>query len=96
MLTERIDILAFQETHLSKDNRKRLNEQYEKRLHIMSILDNSSPNKMGVAIVLNKRTTRWKKASTDTIIKGRAMVVDIPWNQETTIACLEIYTSNQP
>lgn len=62
----------------------------------MSTLDKSSPNKMGVAVILNKRTTKWREASMETIIRGRAMIVDIPWSQETTVTCLAVYAPNQP
>lgn len=94
MIAEKIDILALQETHLTEEKRKILNARYEKRLHIISTLDNSSPNKMGVALILNKRTTRWKEASVEIIIIGRAMIVDIPWSQETTVTCLVVYAPN--
>lgn len=95
MMRERIDVLAVQETHLTEEHRKRLNATYEKRLHFISTLDKSTPNKMGVAIILNKGTTRWKEISSEVVIRGRALLVDVPWSQDVTITCLAIYALNQ-
>lgn len=43
----------------------------------MVTLDELTPNKMGVAVILNKRTIKWKQASTGMIIHGRAIVVNV-------------------
>lgn len=75
MIEERIDILAIQETHLTEDRKERLNKTYAKRLHFITTLDKSTPNKMGVAIVLNKKTTKWKQLSAQIAIQGRAIIV---------------------
>lgn len=55
-----------------------------------------TPNKMGVAVILNKRTTRWNEATADTIVKGRALVVNVPWSQGTKVLCVAVYAPNQP
>lgn len=70
MMTEKIDVLVLQDIHLTEENRRTLNKTYKKRLHVISTLDKSTPNRMGVAVVLNKRTTRWKEASFEIVIQG--------------------------
>lgn len=45
IMRERIDILVVQETHLNEENTKELNETYEKKLHFISTLDETSSNK---------------------------------------------------
>lgn len=51
---------------------------------------------MGVAIILNKRTTKWQQANAETVVRGRAMLVSIPWSQEMRVTCLAVYALNQP
>ncbi|KAG6867530.1 hypothetical protein C0993_001597 [Termitomyces sp. T159_Od127] len=58
MNKEKIDVLTVQETHLTERNKKQLNEIYGKRMHIISTLDESTPNMMGIAVILSKRATK--------------------------------------
>lgn len=95
IMQERIDILAVQETHLDEENTRRLNKVYEKRLHFISTLDETTSNRMGVVVIMNKRSTRWKEATWEVITKGRALLVKVPWLQETSFSCMAVYAPNQ-
>lgn len=50
---------------------------------------------MGVAIVMNKGTTCWKEAKLEEIVKGRAIMVNLPWCAEKELRCLAVYTPNK-
>lgn len=44
---------------------------------------------------MKKGTMRWKEAKSEEIIKGRAIVINLPWSAEEEIRCLAIYALNK-
>ncbi|KAG6824749.1 hypothetical protein H0H92_005933, partial [Tricholoma furcatifolium] len=93
---DKIDVLILQETHLTDARRDDLNHIYRKRMHILSTINKEQPNAMGVAIILNKETTKWSEAETVTIWPGQALLVTFPWGNENTFSCLAVYALNAP
>ena len=94
MREEKIDVLAIQETHLSEQKKEELNQIFERQIHIMSSIDRTKPNAMGVAFVLKKSTTKWKETKFRELIPGRAVYIEIPWQKEKPLGCLNVYAPN--
>lgn len=57
IINKRVDIMILQEMHLTEDKQKHLNEVYNRGMHILSSIDERMPNKIGITVILNKRTT---------------------------------------
>jgi len=92
--TEKIGILALQETHLTEREEDELNIKFENDWKIISSIDPNHTNAAGVAFVLNK-----KLANTEGIIKqnmaaGRALQITIPWRKDIKLTLLNIYAPN--
>lgn len=94
MRESKLDILAVQETHMSDELRDEINDLFEKQIKIYSSIDTNNSNAKGVALILNKRTTLWKEASTREIIPGRAIEVSVPWYNGTLFTCVSVYAPN--
>jgi exonuclease III len=92
--SQKIGILALQETHLSPDDEKVLNTIFEKDWQIISSIDPNNPNARGVAIVLNKRLTSNIGVVKKEIIPGRALQIIMPWRKELKLSVLAIYAPN--
>lgn len=97
MKTDRIALLAVQETHyLTQDCVDALNATHGFRMHISHDGDPDRPNSKGIAIILNKYTTRWREAKTRSIIPGRAMYMTLPWHGNSALTVLAVYAPNTP
>lgn len=92
---KKIGILAIQETHLSKAEEAKLNESFGQRIKIISSIDPENTNTKGVAVVLNVRMTNSKEATSDELIPGRALLIQIPWTKNTQLSVLAIYAPNE-
>jgi exonuclease III len=93
--TESLSIVALQETHsLSDEKLDELNNKHGYRMHILHSGDPDHPQARGIAVVLNKYTTRWQEAKAKVVIPGRAMRVELPWNEERKLNILAIYAPN--
>ena len=95
MRERHIAILAVQETHLKQTDIDEIHSQFYGRMEIKNSSDPDHPNAKGVAFVLNKQKTAWKEALVTEIIPGRAIRLEIPW-QEARINILAIYAPNSP
>ncbi|KAF8897703.1 Endonuclease/exonuclease/phosphatase, partial [Infundibulicybe gibba] len=93
---QRIDILSIQETHLSAQRVEDLHHQFDRRVHIINSSDPQNMNAKGVAIVLNKQSTRWREATSKVIVQGRALLVTVPQRENNHIRILAIYAPNNP
>lgn len=96
MRERRIGFLAVQETHLTSLGTMNLNSQFSTSMHIISSIDPTQPNAMGVALVLSKSRTAWKEAKVQILEAGRAILVTLPWHQTSKITILVIYAPNKP
>ena len=94
MREKRVALLAVQETHLTEETITDLHSQFPGRIHIKHTSDLLHPNSKGVAIILNKQLTKWKEATTREIFPGRALLLTIPWRNNSVINVLAIYAPN--
>jgi len=92
----RISAIAIQETHLNEAATDNLNAQFSGRLRIWNSPDPTNPNAgRGVAIVLNKDLVAlWEKAVIQDVIPGRALLMSLPWQEDSIINILAIYAPN--
>ena len=90
-----IAILAVQETYLKQTDIEEIHSQFYGRMEIKNTSDSDHPNAKGVTFVLNKQKMAWKEALVTEIIPGRAIRLEIPW-QDAWINILVIYAPNSP
>ncbi|KAF8877120.1 Endonuclease/exonuclease/phosphatase [Infundibulicybe gibba] len=88
--------MAIQETHLNEERITNIHSLFNKRMHIINSNDAHHPNAKGIAIILNKSTTKWKEMKSETIIPGRAILATLPWHGENKLKILAIYAPNTP
>ena len=97
MKTERIAILAVQETHLDEQNTQAITQAFGKRLRIINSQPEENPRaSAGVAFILNKDLIEIEKIDTYELVKGRAIAIRLTWkknNEETVL--VNIYTPNR-
>ena len=93
MRTQRISVLAVQETHLTEEHVESIHTLHGKRIQVI----NSSPlsNSAGVAFVLNRELTNVQDLSYTVLVPGRAIVVTTKWHQSNEITLLNVYAPNR-
>ena len=94
LTTHRIAILAIQELHLSNELAESVKTSFETKLALYHSPLPDTNNAAGVAIVVNKSLVHTEGISYDTIIPGRAILVKIPRQTNTTIKILNVYAPN--
>ena len=91
----RIGILSIQEAHLTEEHIANLHRDFFGGIHILNTSDLENPSGCGgVAVVLNKRLTRWREATSRIIVPGRAILVELPWKDTTKVNILAVYAPN--
>ena len=91
----KIAILALQETHLDEGTKENILESFGKKMTIINSPDPDRPRaSAGVAFVINNALITPKKITENTLLPGRAIMIEIDWleNEKTTI--LNIYAPN--
>ncbi|KAJ7067194.1 hypothetical protein C8F01DRAFT_932416, partial [Mycena amicta] len=88
MKDEKIGIPAVGEIHLTQTQ---VDQIEGKRLKIFNSINPETPNKGGIAIVLNRNTTNIDGISIRRLIQGHAILAKIPWHSDLTITVLAIY-----
>ena len=92
----KIAILALQETHLTTERIRAINDMFETTMHILGSLDSDNPTgARGVAFALNKRLLSTDNATLKEIIPGRAATLAIEWAGDRHIRILNIYAPNR-
>ena len=87
-----IAVMALQETHPSDELQGEMEKRFRNTLDIAHSADPENPSTTGgVSIVLNKGMLDVKKATHRTVISGRVMLVEIPWNGDDTLRIMNIY-----
>jgi len=93
--TEKIAILAVQETHLDQDMIDQLQARYEKNLTIIASPHPTTPHaKAGVAFIINKRLICLDTIKTHEIIPGKALYMELKWLKSCTVTILNVYAPN--
>lgn len=59
-------------------------------------IDENQQNTKGVAFIINKKMVKWNELRHRTLIPGQAITLKIPWHNNTTICCLNVYAPNKP
>ena len=97
MRDKKIAVLAVQESHLDKTAVDNLNSLFHIRLSVWNSGDPLHPSVgKGVALVLNKGLTRWREAVIRNIIPGRALLMCLPWQEDSVVNILAVYAPNMP
>jgi len=96
MRERKIAVLAVEETHLTQEKVASLNSLFEQHFTLHNSSDPDTPRAKGVAFILSKKLTMWKKATTQVIIPGRALFLSLPWKSDKTLQLLAIYAPNSP
>lgn len=92
MRTQKIGVLALQETHLLPEHITTLEACYGRSIAVVCSSDPARPGAAnGVAVVLNKAITNVKNIVTRTLVPGRALLVTIPWHADRVLTILAIY-----
>ena len=96
MRERNLGILAVQETHLTDDLADQFNALFGDKFALYHSPDPDTRNARGVALVLNRRFLNTQGISTTTMIPGRAILISLPWHNETRINILAVYSPNSP
>ena len=92
MKTRGIAVMAAQETHPTMEVQEKLERRFRNSLRFFHSSAPEEPgNRNGVTIILNKRLIKSANVSTKTIIEGRAIIVDVPWNSEDVLRIMGVY-----
>ncbi|KAL1687967.1 Endonuclease/exonuclease/phosphatase, partial [Schizophyllum commune] len=91
LLSDKIGVLALQETHMTASLLGEIATRYEKQMRVFSSMEDDKPNSKGVAIVLNKRLTNHEEVQCTDIIPGRAIQITYPWHKNRLVTILAIY-----
>src|SRR5215469_3144469 len=90
--SDKIGILALQETHLSEERVQDLLRVYSKRIAIYTA--DSETDRRGVAFVVNKELVRTETVRFESLILGRAALLEIEWREGETLNLLNVYVPN--
>jgi ribonuclease HI/exonuclease III len=94
--TEKIAILAVQETHLDQQMKEQLQNRFEKNLQFVVSPHPDSPRaKAGTAFVINKTLINPKEIQVHELIPGRALWIDVKWLESCSTSILNIYAPNE-
>ncbi|KAH7917438.1 DNase I-like protein, partial [Leucogyrophana mollusca] len=94
---KKIGILCVQETHLTTEHEKMINETYGRSILMFNSQDPDRPGaSAGVAFIINRSMLPTDNIKITTIIPGRAILLKIKWNTCSELTILNIYAPNNP
>ncbi|KAI0064248.1 DNase I-like protein, partial [Artomyces pyxidatus] len=95
--TERIGILAVQETHLGATHVDGIENLFQKNILVLNSSDPTRPtSSAGVAFVLNRAITNIEDYTFTVIVPGRAIALTTKWHNDETLTMLNVYAPNHP
>lgn len=95
MREKRIGILCLQETHLTHEHERQIDNLFSRRLLVLNSSDPDRPgNSAGIAFVVNKELTNTANVKMTVLVPGRAAVLSMKWHNEKNITLLNIYAPN--
>ena len=95
MHTEKIAILAIQESHLDQNMTETLGQSFEKNLKILNSSHPDNPRATaGVSFVINKQLIDPEEIEMSELIPGRAAVLRVKWLKTCSTTLLNIYAPN--
>ncbi|KAJ7055337.1 Endonuclease/exonuclease/phosphatase [Mycena amicta] len=93
---EKIGVLVVTETHLSVKQTDEINESHMgKRLKVINSTFPENPAAKGIAVVLNRELTNTQGVRVWYLIKGKAILVQIPWYKKRTVTVLGVYAPTE-
>ena len=93
--TERIAILALQETHLDEGRLNDIQRCFGKSFDIFSSSDSENPRgSAGVAFLINKALLAPISVKTHVLKQGRAIMMRIKWSDNNEVTIVNIYAPN--
>lgn len=93
--SEKIAILAVQETHLTTQKIDELNQCFAATMVVGGSLDPVAPSEArGVAFVINKRFIEVDSLDIEEVIPGRAAILHVDWKSGRKLAILNVYAPN--
>ena len=94
MTEHRLGILAIQETHMTDELESSFRQLFSRTLDLYHSPSPVSANAAGVAIVINKSTIKTDNLLHHTLIEGRAILTEIPWQTDEYLRILVVYAPN--
>jgi exonuclease III len=92
MKSQRIGILALQETHLTDQDIEEVKQTHRKWALVFNLTDRERPGRSaGVAFVINKGLVLIKDVKYKELIPGRASVLTVKWHMNKTITLINVY-----
>ena len=93
--TERIAVLAIQESHLDEEMTTTLQTRYEKNLKIIVSAHPTRPRaKAGIAFILNKKLLNPEEIKQYELIPGKVLMLNIKWLGTCNMPILNVYAPN--
>ena len=96
MRDRNVEILAVQEAHLTDNLVCSLGDLFQNTWHLIHSPDPTTRNARGVAFLISKRSIKTEDITTKMLVPGRALMVTIPWNGDSTVTILNVYAPNIP
>ncbi|TFK98436.1 Endonuclease/exonuclease/phosphatase [Pterulicium gracile] len=91
----KIAIALLQEVHLTEERTAEIEEMYSERMKVFASPHPDNPTAMeGVAVILGKFLIKTEDASAKVLVPGRALLVKLTWNKNTSINLLNVYAPN--
>ncbi|KAF9026938.1 DNase I-like protein [Hymenopellis radicata] len=92
METDKVGVLALQETHSTDELIKDIHEMYGRTLKVFHSGDaDDAGRRNGVAFVFNRRFTNVSNIDFVTVVPGRAILVRYPWHSNKLLTGLNVY-----
>ena len=91
-----LGILAVQETHLTDTLADQFESLFGGKFTLFHSPDPETQNVRGIAIVLNKKLVKTQGTTMTTLIPGRAILMTLPWHNDSKINILAVYSPNAP
>lgn len=92
---KRIAILAVQESHLTEERMKQINGLFEATMKIIGTADEeNATGARGVAFAINKRILDPDQITMETVVEGRAAILEFRWSSERKLRLMNVYAPN--
>ena len=92
MRTRKVAVLALQETHPTTELQEAVERRFRNTLRVFHSADPVNPSTTGgVSVVVNKSLVAAGTVEHRTILHGRVMIVDVPWNEHDTLRVMNVY-----
>ena len=92
MKKHQIAILGLQETHPCDEMEETISRRFRNTMHIVHSADPEAPNTTGgVSIAIQKSLIDVKNVSHRTIVPGRVIMAEFPWNESDQLRVMNIY-----